>query len=152
MDNPEPGRRDSYISVTISSQAYLILIKALVTVCISKGFEHLIPDAKSRYKRWKQKTMWGNRCAVLPACISFISTCTELPPYDFSCTEFSSPKGLINLKETSPEFQYTATRWQRSGQTQKSVSKDQAKGWNRTLSKWCARISIKCVTMNSHVV
>lgn len=36
-DNPEPRRkRCIYISVTISSQTYLILIKALVTVCILK--------------------------------------------------------------------------------------------------------------------
>ena len=67
----------------------------------------------SHDKRWKQKTTRRNRFAVPAACTSFINTCADLWPYDFSFTEFSSPKGLISLTgKPALEFKYTATRWQ----------------------------------------
>lgn len=60
------GGTETYSSVTISFQAYLILIKALVTMCILKCSESLAAEVKSHCERWKQKTMWGNRFAVSP--------------------------------------------------------------------------------------
>ena len=125
---------ETQISVAISSQAYLILIKALVTVNILKCSECLTPEVKLHCKRRKQKTMRGNRWAVSPACVSLINTCTELRPYDFSFTEFSSPKGLINFTDKQPWNLSTLPLSDRDrSKTQKPISKGKAEGWNCTL-------------------
>lgn len=60
------GGRDTYILVTISSRAYLIRIKPLVTVCILKCSACLVAEVRSHCERRKQKTIWGNRLAVSP--------------------------------------------------------------------------------------
>lgn len=116
-DSPEPGRnRNIQLSYHLFS---------------GLSYSHKSPGNYVHFEMlwesscWGQVTLWEveaennvrEQICSFTTCTSLINTHTELWPYDFSCTEFGSPKGLISLTDTSPRIQVHCYRMTVTSQT-----------------------------------